>query len=485
MVVLSRRRLLNCLILFCGYTVGSSSAACLGADVTVDEAQQAMRKATEFFTSQVATEGGYLWRYSRDLKYREGERGATDSMVWVQPPGTPTVGAAYLEAFQQTGESYLLQAARAAAEALIKGQLKSGGWSYEIDFKARSRSQYRIDGGGPKARNTTTFDDNTSQSALRFLILLDQELKFRDEGVHKAAMYALDSFLKAQYPNGGWPQRYSRFPDPQEFPVLKANYPESWSRKFPKKKYQSYYTFNDNTIEDLVNVMFLAHHVYQDSRYREAALKAGDFIILAQMPEPQPAWSQQYNQQMQPAWARKFEPPAVTGGESQGIIKTLMQIYIYTGDKKYLAPIPRALAYLKKSELPGGRLARFYELQTNRPLYFTKQYELTYQADDLPTHYGFIIDSKVDSLQRRYEKLLKASPEKLAAMRFPRRRIRLTPALTARAQSAVRALNGNGAWIIQGDIRSADLDNVPIIDTRVFVRNLETLASFIAASQQD
>lgn len=267
--------------------------------------------------------------------------------------------------------------------------------------------------------------------------------------------------------------------------MLKANYPESWSRKFPKKKYQSYYTFNDNTIEDLVNVMFLAHHVYQDSRYREAALKAGDFIILAQMPEPQPAWAQQYNQQMQPAWARKFEPPAVTGGESQGIIKTLMQIYIYTGDKKYLAPIPRALAYLEKSELPGGRLARFYELQTNRPLYFTKQYELTYQADDLPTHYGFIIDSKVDSLQRRYEKLLKASPEKLAAMRFPRRRIRLTPALTARAQSAVRALNGNGAWIIQGDIRSADLDNVPIIDTRVFVRNLETLASFIAASQQD
>ncbi len=479
------RRLLKCLVLFCLCMTVSVTAVPLQAEVSVDDAKQAMRQATDYFTSRVSTEGGYLWRYSRDLKYREGERGATNSMVWVQPPGTPTVGAAYLEAYRKTGEPYLLKAARAAAEALIKGQLKSGGWSYSIDFKERARSQYRIDGGGPKARNTTTFDDNTSQAALRFLILLDQELKFKDAAVHNAVMYALDSFLKAQYPNGGWPQRYDRFPDPEDYPVLKASYPDSWPRKFPKQKYMNYYTFNDNTIEDLVNVMFLAHHVYQDARYREAALKAGDFILLAQMPEPQPAWAQQYNQQMQPAWARKFEPPAVTGGESQGIIKTLMQIYIYTGEKKYLAPIPKALVYLKKSELPGGKLARFYELKTNRPLYFTKQYELTYQADDLPTHYGFIVGSNVDSLQRRYEKLLKATPEKLKSQQFPQRRVRLTPSLAARAQSVVKALNKDGAWLIQGDIRSADLDNVPIIDTRVFVRNLSTLADFVAASQAD
>ncbi len=485
MTVLTWCRLLKCLLLICIFVWGMGAQNALQAEISVDEAQQAMRRATDYFTTQVSTEGGYLWHYSRDLKYREGEGRARDTMVWVQPPGTPTVGAAYLEAYQKTGQAYLLKAARAAGEALIKGQLKSGGWNYYIDFKRRAQMQYRIDGGGPKVRNTTTFDDNTSQAALHFLILLDQELKFKDEAVHGAVMYALDAFLKAQYPNGGWPQRYDEFPDPQDYPVLKASYPESWSRTFPKKKYLNYYTFNDNTIEDLVNVMFLAHHVYQDDRYREAALKAGDFILLAQMPEPQPAWAQQYNQQMQPAWARKFEPPAVTGGESQGIIKTLMQIYIYTGDKKYLAPIPKALAYLKKSELPGGKLARFYELKTNRPLYFTKKYELTYKDNDLPTHYGFIIDSKVDSLESRYEKLLKASPEKLKSQQFPQRRLRLTPSLAARAQSVVNALNKDGAWLIQGDIRSADLDNVPIIDTRVFVRNLSTLAEFIAASQQD
>ncbi|QDT29144.1 Pectic acid lyase [Gimesia panareensis] len=485
MIMLSRSRLLKSLILLCFLAGGTISLRELQADVSVAEAKQAMRKATDFFTTQVAAEGGYLWRYSRDLKYREGEELATDSMIWLQPPGTPTVGEAYLSAYQKTGEPYLLKAAQATANALINSQLKSGGWADSVDFSKRSQSQFRVDGGGPSARNITTFDDNKSQSAVHFLIQLDQELKFKDQRLHEATLYALDSFIKAQFPNGGWPQRYDHFPDPKEYPVLKANYPDHWSRTFPKQKYTGYYTFNDNTIQDLVNVMFLAYHVYQDPRYRDSALKAGDFIILAQMPEPQPAWAQQYNLKMQPAWARKFEPPAVTGGESQGVIKTLLQIYIYTGEKKYLAPIPKALAYLKKSELPGGKLARFYELKTNRPLYFTKKYELTYKDDDMPTHYGFIVSSKVDSLQRQYEKLLKASPEKLASMQFPQRRVRLTPALKARAQSVVNALNEQGAWLTQGEIRSANLKNVPVIETRVFAKNLETLADFVAASQSD
>ena len=39
---------------------------------------------------------------------------------------------------------------------------------------------------------------------------------------------------------------------------------------------------------------------------------------------------------MHPIWARKFKPPAVTGGESQDVLETLMKIYRATGDKKYL-----------------------------------------------------------------------------------------------------------------------------------------------------
>ena len=52
--------------------------------------------------------------------------------------------------------------------------------------------------------------------------------------VDAAARYTCDSFIKAQYPNGAWPQRYAEFPDAEKFPVLKANYPESCIHDFPR-----------------------------------------------------------------------------------------------------------------------------------------------------------------------------------------------------------------------------------------------------------
>src|SRR5690606_27390840 len=142
--------------------------------------------------------------------------------------------------------------------------------------------------------------------------------------------------------------------------------------------------------------MLLAWDIYGDERYLQAAKRGGDFFLLAQLPEPQPGWAQQYDHDMHPAWARKFEPPAVTGGESQGVMQTLMLLYRRTGDDRYLKPIPRAIAYYRSSLLPDGRLARFYELKTNRPLYFTKDYQLTYDDGDMPTHYGFKSTSRLD-----------------------------------------------------------------------------------------
>ena len=45
----------------------------LAADKTTEAAQAALRQATRFFTTQVAAHGGYLFRYSADLSFREGE----------------------------------------------------------------------------------------------------------------------------------------------------------------------------------------------------------------------------------------------------------------------------------------------------------------------------------------------------------------------------------------------------------------------------
>ncbi|MEZ5394619.1 MAG: hypothetical protein R2724_17535 [Bryobacterales bacterium] len=43
-------------------------------------------------------------------------------------------------------------------------------------------------------------------------------------------------------------QRYYTRPDPKDFPVKKASYPESWSRKWPGDDYRLQYTLNDNSL---------------------------------------------------------------------------------------------------------------------------------------------------------------------------------------------------------------------------------------------
>ena len=119
------------------------------------------------------------------------------------------------------------------------------------------------------------------------------------------------------------------------------------------------------------------------------------------MPPSQPAWAQQYDYDMFPIWARAFEPPAIASDESQEVIETLLRIYRLTGEKKYLDPIPAALAYLKRSVLPDGQLARYYQLQTNRPLYMSRKgdvYTPTYDDSDLPSRYGWKIEPRLDSV---------------------------------------------------------------------------------------
>lgn len=468
------------------FTAFVPSSPCDAENGTVDEARKSLRRAVEFFRTEVATEGGYLWRYSEDLSKREGEGVASETRIWVQPPGTPSVGMAFLEAYQATGDEYCLDAAKEAASALVRGQLRSGGWAYSIEFDPEKRNdlQYRVDPERPDGHNVSTLDDDNTQSALRFLMEIDEALNFKDESIHEAATYGLSGVLNAQYPNGAWPQRFDSDSndDPQKYPVKKASYPESWSREFPAVGYGAFYTFNDHTIPDTIRTMFMAHRIYGDERYFEAAKKAGDFILLAQMPEPQPAWAQQYDADMHPAWARKFEPPSITGLESQGVMRMLLTLYRQTGDRKYLEPIPRAIAYFRRSLLEDGRLARFYELHTNRPLYFTKDYKMTYEDDNLPTHYGFKVGNGIEAIAEEYERMRQMSPEELQALsREPSPE--LTPKLESQARKVIEALDERGRWAEEGRLPFHGSDDATrrIISCSTFARNVGVLSDYLLA----
>ncbi|MBM4156556.1 MAG: hypothetical protein FJ221_16235 [Lentisphaerae bacterium] len=466
-------------------------AASLAAadDALPEQAAKTLRRAVDFYSQHVASHGGYVYRYSADLAKREGEGKTGPDTVWVQPPGTPSVGMAYLDAYEHTAEPCLLAAAKVAGECLVQGQLRSGAWTAHIDFapELRKKSAYRVD-PPPKKRafNWSTFDDDKSQSAIRFLSRLDRALDFKDPRIHEAITFSLEAVLKAQFPNGAWPQAFQEFPDPGKYPVLRASHPESWPRKHPGGDYWVYYTFNDNAIGDTIDSLLLAAEVYREPRYREAALRAGEFILLARMPEPQPAWAQQYDFEMHPVWARKFEPPAISGSESQGILRSLMRLYIETGDRKFLEPVPPAIAYFRRSALTDGRLARFYELRTNKPLYFTRQYELTYDDSDMPTHYGFKIENDLDRLAQQYERVAQLTGEQLAAVRHTKDRPTITSTLEAQVRGTITALDERGAWVEEGRLRyHGDADDTRrIIDSAAFIKNLGIVSRYLGAHKR-
>jgi hypothetical protein len=483
-------------------SVALLGAACILSAQTKRDALDAMRKAAEFYAGKAATQGGYHYYYSDDLSYGRSEHGEGPTQIEVQREATPIVGMTFLEAFDATGDRFYLEAARKAALALVSGQLCSGGWDYIVEFDPAKRKQYpyRKDHDCASAalpgRPPTTLDDNVTQGAVRLMMRVDRALDFKDAAIHESALFALDSLTKAQYPNGAWPQRYVKFPDPAKFPVRRASYPESWSKKWPGENYQSHYTFiNDNSISDAIDVMLEAARIYNEPRYKASAERGGEFILMAQMPDPQPAWAQQYDINMHPAWARVFEPPSVTGGESQGIMRTLMVLYQETGNRKYLEPIPRALDYLEKSVLPPvdnpsearrrfkpGEpvLARFYELKTNRPLYITKGtqirakglspsrpdgYELSYTDESVITHYGVLTSgARLAAIRKDYERLAAADPAKV---RRPVKLHGLSPwsrdsgplprGVTADAvKRVIASMDARGAWTQDGVIGRAD-----------------------------
>jgi len=478
-------------MLFLASLVGAASTGTgeIADDLLAREARSALEKAAEFFRS-ISTNGGYLWRYSEDLKERAGEQRAGETQIWVQPPGTPSVGMAFLRAYLATKDRRYLSAALAAAEALIWGQLESGGWAYQIDFDpVRSQAWYRRAERGKlsiaevaKRRNTTTFDDNTTQSVLRFLMAVaDVDWGSNDDKanrVREALEYGLQGILRAQYPNGAWPQTYDGAPrDPRNHPAQRARIPGDWPRTFPNQRYQTAYTLNDNTMRDLILTLLEANSRYHKPEYLKSAEKGGRFLILAQLPEPQAIWAQQYNFQMEPIWARRFEPPAVCSNESAGVIRTLVDLYLATGDEEYLKPIPAAISWSNRSQIALGIWARFYELTTNKPLYFTRDYRLVYTDNDLPTHYSFKGEYGVSAAIAYYEQVKRLGRNAYLARQksgplSPQQREVRRKQLGPRVRAIIAALDANGRWVNNGWIESG-----------TFIRNVETLCDYLEAAQ--
>lgn len=450
-----------------------------------EQVEQALLRAASYFRKELSVEGSYVWIYAADLSKRRGEGETTETQGWVQPPGTPSVGQAFLAAYDATRNPYFLEGAVETARALAATQLESGGWWPRIEFdpKARQAWCYRVDGGcreggaaeENRERNATVIDDDTTQSALRLLINVDSRLEGGDQLIHDAALYGLSKLIEAQYPNGAWPIRFDRKGEADaQSASLRARYPQEWSRTAVKITSHTFYATNDDIVRDAIWTLLLAHRIYGTEAYLRSAVRAGDFLLAAQMPAPQRGWAQTYDAELQPIWGRKFEPPAIASRETAGAMQALLDLYVATGERRFLSGASAAADWLRASQMPDGAWARFYELETNRPLFMNSRYELTYDADDTPRHYSFkgtydipwtlrVLDF-VGAASRR-DVLNGAGPEE----------IQLPPAkardcLGAAAQRILDRLDERGRWLDGSRIRAG-----------TFIRNFTALTGYLNA----
>jgi PelA/Pel-15E family pectate lyase len=397
---------------------------------------------------------------------------------------------AFLRAYEATGDKLYLDAALAAGHCLAWGQLACGGWDYSIEFDLKRNTHlyhHLATEQSPKLHkfyNTATFDDNNTQSATCFLMELD---KYADDPeVDAAIKRALDCFLAAQYKgglwDGAWPQRYPP----------------------PAKGYGRYPTFNDNTMSDCARTMLQAYKQYAKAEYLDSVKKCLEFYLRSQQPEPQAAWAQQYDEDLKPAWARRFEPPSITGGESSGNMQLLMDMYIEFGDQHYLDAVGKAIEWYKKSRIGGtdekGVWARFYEVGSNKPLYFTKTYKLVYTDDDLPVHYSFKNNYGVNSRMRRYEEIKKNGRKYYLDKRdhkpTPEEWAAIAKSKEAKVSALIAALDEQGRWvkIVPKTEQTRDKEGrvsyqvdektkLNMMYSQAFVANMQALADYIIAAQ--
>jgi PelA/Pel-15E family pectate lyase len=386
-------------------------------------ALDAMKRAARFMRERAAFRGGYVWSYLPDFSRRWGEMEAFASMIWIQPPGTATVGHLYLDCFHATRDPFYYQAALEVAEALIGAQHPSGGWNYLHDFAGVGSVRRWYDTIGKNGwrleefhhyYGNATFDDAGTSEASQFLLRL--YLERRSSRLRGPLERAIGFVLDSQYENGGWPQR---------FPFA-AN-----GGVHGRRDYTRDITFNDDVAGENIKFLLMVYQTLGDERALASIRRAMEVFLATQQPAPQAGWGLQHDAQtLRPAAARSYEPEALTAHTTYNNIAQLLNFYEWTGEARFLQRAPEALAWLDSVRLPddrapmaGRHYPTFTEIGTNRARIVHRrgsnvvngEYYWDYNTEKPITHYSQWRNLDVTALRARYERLRDAPPETLAA----------------------------------------------------------------------
>jgi PelA/Pel-15E family pectate lyase len=259
---------------------------------------------------------------------------------------------------------------------VIAYQSDAGGWPKNIDFTRPPGDAHRA---RSELERAPTIDNGGTTVPLRFLARVIAEQ--HRPGHIEAANRGIDYLLAAQLPSGGWPQYH---------PL--------------RTGYYSHITYNDNA---MVNVLTLLrdvaagrHTIFEfvdeprSERARRAVEKGIECILKTQVRQNGilTGWCAQHDETtLEPAWARNFEPPSLSGFETVGIVRFLMSIEAPSPAVR--AAVVAAVRWLETVPIEGLSVedftgedgkrdrravanpsahplwARFYDLGTNRPIF--------------------------------------------------------------------------------------------------------------------
>ena len=334
----------------------------------------------------------------------------------------PSQEVAWKDALKQDSKWYGSTEALRIADNLLLYQRSIGGWPKNIDM-ATPLSETEKATLLAKRNNDVdaTIDNSATYTQLIFLARVFTAQP--DQRYRTSFLNGLDYLLKAQYPNGGWPQYY---------PDLSG--------------YYKHITYNDDA---MIGVMKLLRDIaarkpefkfldeVRRNKAERAVHKGIECILKTQVVinGKRTVWCAQHDEvTLAPAPARKFEPVSLSGGESVGIVRFLMSI-----DKpspEVSGAVRDAIAWFEKAKLTGIRWveksdpsklhgfdrvvvkdpnsgplwARFYEIPTNKPIFVGRdsvvKYDVAEIEDERRNGYAWYVDGARKLLSEDYPKWL-------------------------------------------------------------------------------
>lgn len=300
--------------------------------------------------------------------------------IWITATGLLAVGRPNWDSYLKKTESwYQSQEGRRVAENILSWQTPQGDWPKNEETASTRFS-------GDTAKLDGTFDNNATIGEMR--VLAKAWRATGDERCRDAFLKGLDLILKAQYPTGGWPQFYP-----------------------PSRGYNRHITFNDGVT---VRIMNLLKDVAQSPDFefigferRTAAQKAFDrgieCILKCQIRVngKLTVWCAQHDEiDYRPRPARSYELASLSGGESVGILRLLMDLD--DPSPEVVRAVTAGVEWYRSAAIRGLRLerqngrevavsdpdapplwGRFYEIETNRAIFCNRDGVPHYDYNEL------------------------------------------------------------------------------------------------------